>query len=99
MATPSSSRPRPGRGWIAFAGIMTMLAGAIDFFNGIWAFDAGNAAEAQLDAWLSGDPPRYCSPASASGRRAQANRCLYQPVSGASATPWPDEWIIQPSPT
>ena len=37
-------------------------------------------------------------PASASGRRAHAKRALYQPLSGASATPYPDEWMNQPSP-
>lgn len=50
MATPS--RTRSGGGWMAFAGIMLIVAGAIDFFNGIWAFDAGNQQEAVLDAWL-----------------------------------------------
>src|SRR5262245_10820529 len=40
-----------------------------------------------------------CRPASASGRRAQANCWRYQPVSGVTATPCPDEWIIQPPPT
>jgi hypothetical protein len=50
MATPS--RTRPGQGWIVFAGIMLIVAGAIDFFNGIWALDAGNQAEAVFDAWL-----------------------------------------------
>jgi hypothetical protein len=29
-----------GGGWIAFAGIMLILAGVIDFFNGIWAVSA-----------------------------------------------------------
>jgi hypothetical protein len=61
MATPS--RPEmpalEGGGWIAFAGVMLILAGAIDFFDGIWALRAGNVFEASytapvwnnLDAW------------------------------------------------
>ena len=36
--------------------------------------------------------------ASASGRRAQANRCLYQPSSWAIATPYSEEWMNQPFP-
>src|SRR5438874_292070 len=37
-------------------------------------------------------------PASASGRRPHANCCSYQPLSGAIATPKPDEWMNQPLP-
>src|SRR5512133_572567 len=37
-------------------------------------------------------------PASASGRRPQANRLAYQPLSCAAATPKPDEWMNHPLP-
>ena len=37
-------------------------------------------------------------PASTSGRRAHANCWRYHPVNGVTATPCPDEWIIQPPP-
>ena len=39
------------------------------------------------------------SPASRSGRRAQANVFVYQPCSGCKVTPAPDEWTNQPFPT
>jgi hypothetical protein len=38
-----------GGGWIAFAGIMLILAGAIDFFDGIWAVSANAAVRAGYD--------------------------------------------------
>jgi hypothetical protein len=43
MATPATPRPAArvptaGSGWIAFAGVMLMVAGAIDVLNAIWAF-------------------------------------------------------------
>jgi hypothetical protein len=53
MATPSrtAASSMPGGGWVAFAGIMLILAGAIDFFNGIWAVGASNATDDAFDAW------------------------------------------------
>ena len=58
MAPPSQRGVNlPGGGWIAFAGIMLILAGLIDFFNAIWAFDASDTAvdafiwDGNLDAW------------------------------------------------
>jgi hypothetical protein len=48
---------REGTGWITFAGIMLIVAGAIDFFNGIWALGASDTAfdtvfwDGNLDAW------------------------------------------------
>ena len=39
------------------------------------------------------------SPASSSGRLAHANVVVYQPCSGCSVTPAPDEWTNQPLPT
>ena len=41
MATPA--RPA-GRGWITFAGIILMIAGVMDFLNGLWALDAQDTA-------------------------------------------------------
>ena len=40
----------------------------------------------------------YVSPASRSGRRAQANRSRYQPSNGCRVTPLPEEWTNQPPP-
>jgi hypothetical protein len=46
-----------GGGWITFAGIMLIVAGAIDFFNGIWALGASDTSfdtifwDGNLDAW------------------------------------------------
>ena len=58
MAPSSQSGVKlPGGGWIAFAGIMLILAGLIDFFNAIWAFDASDTAvdafiwDGNLNAW------------------------------------------------
>jgi hypothetical protein len=36
MADPMTRR---GRGWIAFAGVMLILAGLLDIVNGLWAID------------------------------------------------------------
>jgi hypothetical protein len=35
---------RSGRGWITFAGILLMVAGVMDFLNGLWALDAQDTA-------------------------------------------------------
>jgi hypothetical protein len=46
-----------GGGWITFSGIILMLAGAMDFFNGLWALSAKDTAvdaifwDGNLDAW------------------------------------------------
>jgi hypothetical protein len=37
MATPVTRVRTGGEGWVAFAGVMMMIAGIIDVFNGIWA--------------------------------------------------------------
>src|SRR6185437_2920574 len=42
--------------------------------------------------------PQEERPASASGRRAQANSLRYQPVRLATATPYSEEWMNQPLP-
>ena len=53
----------------------------------------GETCEAAITAY--GPETR---PASASGRRPQAKLWRYQPVSGVTATPSPEEWTIQPAP-
>jgi hypothetical protein len=42
----SSSLEERGSGWIAFAGIMLILVGALDIVNGLWALDHKNTAPA-----------------------------------------------------
>ena len=57
MATPTPPTVREGSGWIAFAGVMLILAGAIDFFDGIRALGARDTTfdtifwDNNLDAW------------------------------------------------
>ena len=66
-------------------------------------YETGQASAVQhvrrLD--LAGRPALYwaVSPASSNGRLAQANVVVYQPCSGCSVTPAPDEWTNQPLPT
>jgi hypothetical protein len=40
----ASSLEERGSGWIAFAGIMLILVGALDIVNGLWALDHKNSA-------------------------------------------------------
>jgi hypothetical protein len=54
----ASSLEERGSGWIAFAGIMLILVGALDIVNGLWALDhkdtAPNVQElmyANLETW------------------------------------------------
>ena len=42
MAEPA--RARAGGGWIAFAGVMMILAGLLDVVNGLWAIDRQDTA-------------------------------------------------------
>ena len=42
MAEPV--RARTGGGWIAFAGVMMILAGLLDVVNGLWAIDRQDTA-------------------------------------------------------
>jgi hypothetical protein len=55
-------RSRGGTGWIVFAGIVMIIAGANMFINGLWALNASNAvvarfkdtllfADTNLDTW------------------------------------------------
>jgi hypothetical protein len=54
----ASSLEERGSGWIAFAGIMLILVGALDIVNGLWALDHKNTAPnvqelmyANLETW------------------------------------------------
>jgi len=55
----ASSIEERGSGWIAFAGIMLILVGAMDIINGLWALDHKNNApnvsallyENKLETW------------------------------------------------
>ena len=55
MAEPA--RARTGGGWIAFAGVMMILAGMLDVVNGLWAIDHQDTAvdglffKDNLEAW------------------------------------------------
>ena len=40
----TTSVPRRGRGWITFAGLMLIVAGTMDFLNGLYALDAQDTA-------------------------------------------------------
>ena len=40
----SSSWEERGSGWIAFAGIMLIIVGALDIVNGLWALDHKNTS-------------------------------------------------------
>jgi hypothetical protein len=40
----ASSLEERGSGWIAFAGIMLIIAGALDVVNGLWALDHKNTS-------------------------------------------------------
>jgi hypothetical protein len=40
----ASSLEERGSGWIAFAGIMLIIVGALDIVNGLWALDHKNSA-------------------------------------------------------
>ncbi|HLM17292.1 MAG TPA: hypothetical protein VK549_05690 [Acidimicrobiia bacterium] len=61
MAAPTQRGPR-GTGWIIFAGIMMIIAGANMFINGLWALNATNSqiasfknqllfSDTNLDTW------------------------------------------------
>jgi hypothetical protein len=39
---------RKGTGWIVFAGVVLIIAGANMFINGLWALNANNAIEANF---------------------------------------------------
>jgi hypothetical protein len=54
----ASSLEERGSGWIAFAGIMLILVGALDIVNGLWALDHKDTAPnvqqlmyANLETW------------------------------------------------
>jgi uncharacterized membrane protein len=55
MAQPV--RARTGGGWIAFAGVMMILAGLLDIVNGLWAIDRQDTGvdalffKDNLEAW------------------------------------------------
>jgi hypothetical protein len=57
MAAGASTTRVEGAGWIAFAGVMLILAGAIDFFDGIRAIGANSTTfdtifwDNNLEAW------------------------------------------------
>jgi hypothetical protein len=36
----TTAPPRRGRGWLTFAALMLIIAGAMDILNGFWALDA-----------------------------------------------------------
>jgi hypothetical protein len=36
----TTATPRRGRGWLTFAALMLIVAGAMDILNGFWALDA-----------------------------------------------------------
>jgi hypothetical protein len=48
----ASSLEERGSGWIAFAGIMLILVGALDIVNGLWALDHKNTAAAEIASQL-----------------------------------------------
>lgn len=56
-STPRPAPRRRGGGWIAFAGIMLILAGLLDIVNGLWALGAQDTRidavffDDDLDAW------------------------------------------------
>lgn len=53
----TTSTRRPGRGWIAFAALILIIAGVMDILNGLWAIDAQDTAvdalfwDDNLEAW------------------------------------------------
>jgi hypothetical protein len=57
MTTGYSEYSRKASGWLGFAGIMLILAGAMDVVDGIWAIGAQDTAfdtiiwDGNLDAW------------------------------------------------
>jgi hypothetical protein len=57
MAAGATTTRDEGTGWIAFAGVMLILAGAIDFFDGIRAIGANTTTfdtifwDNNLEAW------------------------------------------------
>jgi cytochrome b subunit of formate dehydrogenase len=57
MSSATPTVREEGSGWVAFAGIMLILAGAIDFFDGIRAIGANTASfdtifwDNNLEAW------------------------------------------------
>jgi hypothetical protein len=48
MAEPSTTRGVRGTGWIIFAGIVMIIAGANMFINGLWALNASNSVVGQF---------------------------------------------------
>ena len=57
MSTAAPTARQQASGWVAFAGVMLILAGAIDFFDGIRAIGAHSTTfdtifwDNNLDAW------------------------------------------------
>ena len=53
----TTSTRRPGRGWIAFAALILIIAGVMDILNGLWAIDSQDTAvdalfwDNNLEAW------------------------------------------------
>lgn len=50
--TPGTAEKRPGRGWIAYAAILLIFAGAMQIMNGLWALDRKDTA---VDSLFWGD--------------------------------------------
>jgi hypothetical protein len=48
MAEPGTTRGVRGTGWIIFAGIVMIIAGANMFINGLWALNASSAITARF---------------------------------------------------
>jgi hypothetical protein len=44
MTTTPVERERRGRGWVVFAALLLIIAGAMDILNGWWALDAQDSA-------------------------------------------------------
>ena len=39
----TTTKTRPGRGWVGFAAILLMVAGTMQFLDGLWAIRFGNS--------------------------------------------------------
>ena len=48
----ASSLEERGSGWIAFAGIMLIIVGALGIVNGLWALDHKDSAGTQVASQL-----------------------------------------------
>jgi|tagenome__1003787_1003787.scaffolds.fasta_scaffold20748315_3 hypothetical protein len=57
MTSSTTTVRRPGRGWVAFAAILLMVAGAMQFLDGLWAIRTQDTAvdalfwNNNLEAW------------------------------------------------